>query len=136
MDYCFEFYAVKAHQIIMEFSKQVEDIIADFRGLPRTITESERRKPVLLDTVLERVKEKYKLEKPSPERSIIENWSGIFGKLAGRCNPLSLKEDKVLIVSVANQTLRAELQFRKPALLKKIQSLPHCATISEILFRA
>ena len=120
----------------MEFSKQVEDMIADFRRLPRTITESERHKPVSLDTVLEQIKEKYKLEKPSPERSIIENWNEIFGKLAGRCNPLSLKEDKIFIISVANQTLRAELQFQKPTLLKKIQSLPYCENISEILIRA
>ena len=110
--------------------------LSHFRGLPRTVTQSTRHKPVLLDTVLEQIKEKYRLEKPSPERSIIENWNEIFGKLAGRCNPLSLKEDKILIISVANQTLRTELQFQRPALLKKIQSLPYCENISEIRIRA
>ena len=120
----------------MNFSKSVEDMIADFRGLPRTTTESLQQAPVLLDTVLELVKEKYKLERPSPERTIIENWNDIFGNLAGRCNPVSLKDGQTLVISVTNQTLRSELQFRKQALLKKIRALPYCENISEILIRA
>ena len=120
----------------MEFSKQVEDIIADFRGLPKTVTESARHAPVSLETVLGQVEEKYKLDRPTPERTIVENWNEIFGNLAGRCSPLSLKEGKVLVISVANQTLRSELQFKKRVILKKIQSLPNCETISEILIRA
>lgn len=120
----------------MNISKQVEDIIADFRELPRTVTASSKHEPVLLDSILEQVKEKYALEKSSPERTIVENWTEIFGNLAGRCNPLSLKDGKVLIISVANQTLRSEFQFRKRITLKKIQSLPHCENISEIQIRA
>jgi hypothetical protein len=120
----------------MNFSKQVEDIIADFRGLPRTTTGSMKQAPVSLDTILEGVKEKYDLERPSPERVIIENWNNIFGKLAGRCNPLSLKNGRTLTVSVMNQTLRSELQFRKQTLLRTIQSLPHCENITEIIIRA
>ena len=120
----------------MDFSKKVEDIIADFRGLPRTATDSSKHAPVPLDTLLELVKERYNLERPSPERTIVENWNEIFGNLAGRCNPLSLQDGKTLVISVTNQTLRSELQFRKRTLLKKIQALPHCENISEILIRA
>ena len=120
----------------MNFSKSVEDIIADFRGLPRTTTKSLKQAPVPLDTVLEMVKEKYNLERPSPERTIVENWNEIFGNLAGRCNPLSMKDGKTLVISVTNQTLRSELQFRKKPLLKKIQMLPHCENITEIIIRA
>ena len=57
------------------------------------------------------LRERYKLEQPSPERSLVENWETIFGKLAGRCNPLRIKDGTVLIISVTNQTLRAELRF-------------------------
>ena len=120
----------------MDFTKQVEDIIADFRGLPRTTTESSKHAPVQLDILLERLKEKYKLEKPSAERTIVEHWNEIFETLAGRCNPLSLKNERTLIISVANQTLRSELQFRKRAILKKIQALPHCENVSELVIRA
>ena len=120
----------------MAFSKKIEDIIADFRRLPRTTSESSKHAPMSLDSVLEQIEKKYNLEKPSPERSIVENWNDIFGTLASRCSPISLKDDKVLVVSVANQTLRSELQFRKRTIPKKIQALPFCETISEILIRA
>ena len=120
----------------MNFSKSVEDMIADFRGLPRTTTGSSKQAPVPLDKILAIVKDKYELERSGPERTIVENWNAIFGNLAGRCNPLSMKDGKTLVVSVTNQTLRSELQFRKQTLLKKIQALPHCENISEILIRA
>lgn len=120
----------------MYFSKQVEDIIADFRGLPRTTTDSSKHAPVSLAATLEIVEEKYGLERRSPERTIVENWSTVFGNFAGRCNPLSLKEGKILVISVTNQTLRSELQFQKQTYIRKIQALPHCENISEIIIRA
>ena len=120
----------------MIFSRAIEDIIADFRGLPRTTTDSLKHEPVPLDKILTIVKEKHNLEIFSPERTIVENWNEIFGNLAGRCNPSSIKDGKTLVISVTNQTLRSELKFKKKSLLKKIQTLPHCENISEILVRA
>ena len=64
------------------------------------------------------LRERYKLEQPCPERSLVENWEHLFGKLAGRCNPLRIKDGRILIISVTNQTLRAELQFQKRSILK------------------
>ena len=120
----------------MNFSKHTEDIIADFRSLPRTATESSKRAPVQLENVLEVIKERYNLEKQSAERTIVEHWNEIFGTLAGRCNPLSLKNGKTLVISVTSQTLRSELQFRKRDILRKIQILPNCQDISELIIRA
>ena len=121
----------------MKFSKNIEDVIADFRGLPRTVTASSRRDPTPLDNILVILQEQYKLEKPSPERSLVENWEHIFGpKLSGRCNPVRIKDDRTLIVSVTNQTLRSELQFMKRSVLKKIQTLEHCEKISELVIRS
>tara|TARA_B110000093_G_scaffold52421_1_gene56415 strand:+ start:59 stop:421 length:363 start_codon:yes stop_codon:yes gene_type:complete len=119
----------------MNFSKNTEDIIADFRGLPRTITYSSKRPPVPLDNILVILKEKYQFEQPSAERTMVEHWGEIFGTLAGRCNPVRIKDGRTLIVSVTNQTLRSELQFRKRTVLKKIQSLPNCKGVSEIVIR-
>jgi hypothetical protein len=119
----------------MNFSKNTEDIIADFRGLPRTATYSSKRPPVQLDNILVILKEKYKLEQPSAERTLVEHWGEIFGNLAGRCNPVRIKDGRTLIVSVTNQTLRSELQFRKRAVLKKIQALPNCGSVREIVIR-
>ncbi|MGJ8638114.1 MAG: DUF721 domain-containing protein [Opitutaceae bacterium] len=121
----------------MKFNKQTEDIIADFRGLPRTVTSASLREPTQLDNLLVVLQEQYKLEQPSPERTLVENWEAVFGsKLAGRCNPVRIKDGYTLIVSVTNQTLRSELQFQKRAVLKKIQALDNCDEIRDIVIRS
>ena len=120
---------------VMNFSKHSEDIIADFRGLPRSVSASSKRPPLPLDNLLVVLTEKYKLEQPSPERSLVEHWGDIFGNLAGRCNPVRIKDGRTLIVSVTNQTLRSELQFRKRAVLHKIQTLPNCSQVREMIIR-
>ena len=121
----------------MKFSKKIEDVIADFRGLPHTVTNSSRRQPTPLDNLLVMLKEKYSLAKPSPERSLVENWEVIFGpNLCERCHPIRIKDERTLIISVTNQTLRSELQFMKQKILKKIQSLENCEDIKNIVVRS
>ncbi len=125
------------HAPVMRFAKSTEDIIADFRGLPRTVTSSSRKQPVPLDNLLVVLKEQYKLEAPSPERSLVQNWEAVFGSnLAGRCHPVRIKDERTLIISVTNQTLRSELQFQKRAILQRIQQLPHCSQIGDIRIRS
>ena len=119
----------------MDFSKNTEDIIADFRGLPRTTSASSTRPPVPLDNLLVLLTERYKLEQPSAERTMVEHWGEIFGSLAGRCNPVRIKDGRTLVISVTNQTLRSELQFRKRSILKKIQALPNCKGVCELVIR-
>jgi predicted nucleic acid-binding Zn ribbon protein len=121
----------------MKFTKNVEDVIADFRGLPRTVTASSRREPAPLDSVLVILQEKYKLEAASPERTLVENWESVFGaNLSERCHPVRIKDTHTLIVSVTNQTLRSELQFMKRSILKRIQALEHCGDIKDIVIRS
>ena len=120
----------------MQISKNIEDVIADFRGLPRTATASSKKPPVPLDSLLVVLNEQYKLEKPSAERVLVENWGEVFGKLAGRCNPVRIKDEHTLIISVTNQTLRSELKFSKRAILQKIQALEHCKGVKELIVRS
>lgn len=120
---------------VMPLSKKTEDLIADFRGLPRMVSDSARRAPVQLSNLLVVLKEQYKLEEPSPERSLVENWEHLFGNLAGRCNPLRIKDGHILMISVTNQTLRSELQFRKKEILQRVRKLDHCQEIDELLIR-
>ena len=121
----------------MQFTKSTEDIIADFRGLPRSVTHASRKQPTSLGQLLVALKEQYKLETPSPERSLVESWNTVFGSsLAGRCNPVRIKDNHTLIISVTNQTLRSELQFQKRAILQRIRKLEHCGSIRELLIRS
>jgi len=121
----------------MKFSRSVEDLIADFRGLPRDeLAAAKRRPPVALENLLVVIEEQYKLEQPSPERSLVENWGAVFGpSLAGRCNPVRIKGD-TLVVSVTNPTLRSELKFQSRTILRRIQQLEHCDHIKAIVTRA
>lgn len=121
----------------MKFTKSTEDIIADFRGLPRTVSSSSRKPPTPIGSLLVVLKEQYKLDTPSPERTLVENWEAVFGSsLAGRCNPVRIKDGRTLVISVTNQTLRSELQFQKRAILKRIQKLEHCSEIRELRIRS
>jgi len=121
----------------MRFNKSTEDMIADFRGLPRTVSASSRKPPTPIENLLVVLKEQYKLEAPSPERSLVENWEHVFGPgLAGRCNPVRIKDGRILIISVTNQTLRSELQFQKRAILNRIRQLEHCGGIRELRIRS
>lgn len=121
----------------MKFSKKTEDIIADFRGLPHTVSSSSRREPTTLDNLLVILEDKYHLKKPGTERYLVENWEEIFGSnLYKRCHPLRIKDNSTLIISVANQTLRAELLFKKRAILRRIQSIQNCAIIKDIIVRS
>ena len=123
-------------RVLMRFSKPVEDVIADFRGLPRDgASASARQPPIPLENLIVVLEERYKLEQPSPERTLVENWENVFGpSLAGRCNPVRI-QGNTLIVSVTNPTLRSEVKFRQRQLIKKIQQLDHCAHISTIVAR-
>ena len=121
----------------MPLNKQTEDLIANFRGLPSTVSASSRRPPIELMTVVEQLEAKYQFEQPSPERVLVENWEAIFGhKLAQRCHPVRLLEEKTLVVSVQNHTLRSEINFMKRSLLKRIQALESCHAITEIRTRS
>ena len=85
----------------MKFSKNIEDVIADFRGLPHTVSASSQREPTPLDSVLVVLQEKYKLEKPSPERSLVENWEKIFGpSLCERCHPVRIKGEHLSLIHI------------------------------------
>jgi hypothetical protein len=94
-----------------------------------------QRPPVQLDNLALLLTERYKLEEPSPERTLVEHWGEIFGSIAGRCNPVRIKGGRTLVISVTNQTLRSELQFRKRSIIKKIQSLPNCEAVCELVIR-
>ncbi len=120
----------------MRFSKTTEDLIADFRGLPRTTSTASKREPAPLESLLVMLQEQYKLERPGPERTLVEHWAEVFGpSLAGRCNPVRIKPGGILVVSVTNPTLRTELQFQKRTILRRIRKLDHCSDMTDIVTR-
>ena len=121
----------------MKFSRKVENLIANLRGLPEDGNRSAPIEPFKADTLMEVILEKYQLGKPRPEQVIMENWKQIMGpENAHRSCPTRIIRKRRLLVAVANTTLRQELYFHRHMILNRIRRLPGCEGIKELTFTA
>jgi len=120
----------------MKLPRDIEDAIADFRELPRADDYVWDAGPSGIDSILEVVIEKYQIDKPRPERLIMENWNAIMGENALRCAPERIDSQGRLVVAVANPVLRRELAFSRKRIVAKIRRLEGCNDITDIEFRA
>lgn len=121
----------------MEFPRRVENLIANLRSFPESTHNSIIRQPYRLDSALEIVLEKYQIGKLRPAQMITENWKNIMGELnAHHCCPQRIDGRGRLIISVANQTLRQELNFQRATILNRIRRLPGCAEINDVYLRS
>ena len=112
-----------------------ERLIAAFRGLPVPGGWGGRRKIKELDGVLDRLIEKYNIEQPSVEQTVMDNWRTIIGgQFAHRCSPQKILNGRVLLISAVNPVVRQELIFCEEAIIRQIQNLPGCKQIQEISF--
>lgn len=95
------------------------------------------RKAKPIDSLLEVLIQRHRIQKPRPEEILMEHWRTIVGpQNAHGCAPEKVDRVGVLHVRVANPILRRELMFRKADMLRKLQSLPECDFIVDILFKA
>lgn len=117
----------------MKFSRHVENLIANLRGLPEQYGRSRPRPATQLDTLLETVLERYRVGEPTPEQRIIENWKQVVGeRTAHRCRPERIDRQNRLVIVAANSVIKQELLFGKRAILMRIRALPDCGHISDI----
>lgn len=122
----------------MKFSRQTENLIANLRGLPENRSRSRIRPAAPMETLVEKILQRYKIDKPRLEDTLMANWKSIVGeKNAHRCRPTRLveKETKLLIFT-ANTIVRSELQFNQRKIIQKINTLPDCQKIKAIGFQA
>ncbi len=121
----------------MKFSRKVENLIANFRGVPEDGKRSILNEPFKADSLIEVILERHQLGKPRAEQVIIENWQQIIGpENAHRSCPTRIIRKRRLLVAVANTTLRQELSFHRHMILNRIRSLPGCKEIKELTFTA
>lgn len=118
----------------MQFGRHVENLIANLRGLPEDYGRSRPRPAMQIDNLLEVVLERYRIGCPTPEERIIEHWREVVGeRTAHRCRPERIDRQNRLVILAANSVIKQELLFQKRAILKRIQSLPDCRHISDII---
>lgn len=118
------------------FSREIENLIAQFRGLPKNLSRSTLRESKGIEGLIDKCVKSYKIGEAHPTDHIMANWKEIVGaKNAHRCSPKTFSRGS-LIVTVANPVIRNELQFNRLQIMKRIQALPGCDSLSGITFLA
>ena len=120
----------------MKLPRNVEDAIADFRGLPRAGEHEWDTGPQGVGSLMEVLLERYKIGIDRPEQTIMAHWREIMGENAERCAPERIDTLGRLVVAVGNPVLRRELAFSRRPLLAKLRKLKGCREITDIEFRA
>ncbi len=126
-----------AWMIFMSFSRQVQDLISDFRGLPRGYDPAGERPPTQLGSLIAVIRERHRLDQDCPERVLVENWSRIFeDSYAERCHPVRIINEDTLVIAINHPVLRSNIMMDSRRYLQRIQSLPMCSGIKRIVARA
>jgi hypothetical protein len=119
-----------------EFSRAVENLIADIRGLPQDNSRSKKRRPSELTAVIDELLVKYRISHESVEHSIREKWVGLVGAAnAGYSHPLTV-EKNLLVVLVSHAVVRNELFMHRDSIMEKLRKLPGCAEIKGLALRS
>jgi len=117
----------------MHFSREVNNLIANLRGLPEDHGRSRSRDIKNVDSVVEVILERYKIGQPTPEEIIVKHWKEIVGEeTAHRCRPMKLVNGKQLIIYASNSVIKQELLFAERQILKRIRALPECGAIRDV----
>jgi hypothetical protein len=120
----------------VKFSKKIQNLIANFRGLPEdsspSILKDEWPAAQLFRDILKKYVTKSDVEIGA---EIFENWPRIVGDMfCNLCAPHKITATGALVLKVQNSVVRQELFLRKKEILQHIyQSCPRCA-IRDIVF--
>ena len=119
-----------------EFSRAMENLIADFRGLPTDTGRSRKRAATELASMIDELLVKYRISHDSIEHSIREKWRELVGTAnAMYSHPLAV-EKNLLVVLVSHAVVRNELFMHRDSILAKIRKLPGCAEIKGLSIRS
>lgn len=119
-----------------KFSRRVENLIANFRGIPENYKPEAHSREKGIYSIIDRIENKYKIGVESTEDIISANWNQIVGSNNARsCAPSRIEKENTLIISVSNPILRQELQFNKAILLKNLHAVPGTHKIRYLVFK-
>lgn len=118
-----------------EFSRAVENLIADLRELPESKSRAKNRKPSELTTLVDELLVKYRISHDSLEHSIREKWPELVGVAnASYSHPIAV-ERNLLVVLVSHAVVRNELFQHRETIMEKLKQLPGCAHIKGLALR-
>ncbi|MBE2216353.1 MAG: DUF721 domain-containing protein [Opitutaceae bacterium] len=118
------------------FSRDVENLIAELRGLPTDLSRSKLRQTRGLGDVVEQLLHKYRIGMATPEDAIRQAWHEIVGEgNATFCHPLRIDRERTLVIGVSNPVVRQELLFHKATILQRIRAIPAAHHITDVAIR-
>jgi Dna[CI] antecedent, DciA len=118
-----------------EFSRAVENLIADFRELPEDPGRSKRRKTTDLTALIDELLVKYRISHDSLEHSIREKWAELVGVANASYSHPVVVEKGLLVVLVSHAVVRNELFLHRQSILEKLKKLPGCDGIKGLALR-
>jgi hypothetical protein len=121
---------------MVKFSRRVQNLIADFRGLPRDNSSSILKEELAVSELFQNILEKYVNKSDvAIGAEIFENWSQIVGDILGMlCTPHRITAAGALVIKVQNSVVRQELFCRKEEILQRIHKTCPRSGIVEIVF--
>lgn len=119
-----------------EFSRAVENLIADLRTLPVDEGRSRRRPTQELGSLVESLLIKHRIGRESIEHEIRAHWAEIVGAPnAAFSHPLTVERNQLLVL-VSHAVVRNELFLHRATILRKLRAMPGCGEIRSIMVRS
>jgi hypothetical protein len=119
-----------------EFSREIENLVAEFRALPTDNSRSRRRPTRDLGGLVDELLVKYRISHDSLEHSIREKWPELVGIANATYSHPVVVERNQLLVLVSHSVVRQELFHHRLSILEKLKQLPGCADIKGLTLRA
>lgn len=120
-----------------EFSRDIQNLIADLRGVPGNRSRSRERKTQPLSDSIDRLLQKYQIGPEAPEHVIRARWHEVVGNAnAGYSHPVRFDKNNKLLVLISHAVVRDELRILEPVILQRIRQLPGCERVTGLTLRA
>jgi hypothetical protein len=116
------------------FSKAAEDLIASLRRVPSEDPRGMRRRPSQeIVELVESLRSKHGIGRPTAEQAIREKWPEIVGEAnASYSNAARIDERGRLVVHATHAVVRNELFLNRAEIVDRIRRLPGCASIRRL----
>lgn len=86
---------------------------------------------------MDQLVQRFQMSETRPEEVIAADWVSIIGdRNARHAHPLRLDRHQRLYVAVNNPVVKQEMQFHKKIILGRLNQLPGCEGIQQLVFRS
>lgn len=120
------------------FGTVARQLVAAFRGVPDDTPARQIKRPTqALSPLIEELLVEHRIGRASPEDAIREQWPQLAGPGNALYSHPGLIDPKgKLTIHCSHAVARTELGFHKATLLARINALPGCSHVKDLIIRA